>query len=67
MIKSGLEDHGIQIKTHVGLSEIKNNSVLLSDETELNADMVLLSIGTRPELALAKASGLKSAKTVDWL
>jgi rhodanese-related sulfurtransferase len=33
--------------------------VLLSDETELNADMVLLSIGTRPELALAKASGLK--------
>ena len=59
MIKSGLEDHGIQIKTHVGLSEIKNNSVLLSDETELNADMVLLSIGTRPELALAKASGLK--------
>jgi NADPH-dependent 2,4-dienoyl-CoA reductase/sulfur reductase-like enzyme/rhodanese-related sulfurtransferase len=59
MIKSGLEDHGIQIKTHVGLSEIKNNSVLLSDGTELDADMVLLSIGTRPELALAKASGLK--------
>ena len=39
--------------------KLRNNSVLLSDGTELDADMVLLSIGTRPELTLAKAADLE--------
>lgn len=59
MIKSGLEERGIQVKTHVGLSEIRSNSVLLSDGSVLDAEMVLLSIGVRPELALAKSAGLE--------
>ena len=59
MIKSGLEERGVQVKTHVGLSEIRTNSVLLSDGSILDADMVLLSIGVRPELTLAKAAGLE--------
>ena len=59
MIKSGLEERGIQVRTHVGLSEIRNNSVLLSDGTILDADMVLLSVGVRPELTLAKSAGLE--------
>ena len=59
MIKSGLEERGIQVKTHVGLSEIRSNSVLLSDGSVLDAEMVLLSIGVRPELALAKSAGIE--------
>jgi NADPH-dependent 2,4-dienoyl-CoA reductase/sulfur reductase-like enzyme/rhodanese-related sulfurtransferase len=59
MIKSGLEEKGIQIKTHVGLSDIKDNSVILSDGSILDADMVLLSVGVRPELTLAKTDGLE--------
>ena len=59
MIKSGLEERGIQVKTHVGLSEIRSNSVLLSDGSILDADMVLLSVGVRPELTLAKSAGLE--------
>ena len=59
MIKSGFEERGIQVKTHVGLSEIRSNSVLLSDGSILDADMVLLSIGVRPELTLAKSAGLE--------
>jgi NADPH-dependent 2,4-dienoyl-CoA reductase/sulfur reductase-like enzyme/rhodanese-related sulfurtransferase len=59
MIKSGLEEHGIRIITHIGLSKIEGNSVLLSDGTQLDADMVLLSIGVRPELTLAKAAGME--------
>jgi len=59
MIKKGLEEHGIQVKTGIGLSEIRSNSVLLSDGTNLDADMVLLSIGVRPELTLAKGAGLE--------
>jgi len=59
MIKNGLEERGIQVKTHVGLSEIRSNSVLLSDGSILDAGMVLLSVGVRPELKLAKAAGLE--------
>ena len=59
MIKSGLEERGIQVKTGVGLSEIRSNSVLLSDGSILDADMVLLSVGVRPELTLAKTAGLE--------
>ena len=59
MIKSGLEERAIQVKTHVGLSEIRSNSVLLSDGSVLDAEMVLLSIGVRPELALAKSAGIE--------
>ena len=59
MIKSGLEGQGVQVKTHVGLSEIKNSYVLLSDGSILDADMVLLSIGVHPELTLAKAADLE--------
>ncbi|MGA9406928.1 MAG: FAD-dependent oxidoreductase [Bacteroidota bacterium] len=59
MIKSGLEEQGIQVKTRVGLSEIRSTSVLLSDGSVLDADMVLLSVGVRPELTLAKSAGLE--------
>ena len=63
MIKNGLEERGVQVKTHVGLSEIRSNSVLLSDGSILDADMVLLSIGVRPELTLAKSAGLEIGKS----
>ncbi len=59
MIKRGLEEQGIQVKTRVGLSEIRSTSVLLSDGSVLDADMVLLSVGVRPELTLAKSAGLE--------
>ena len=39
--------------------EIRSDSVLLSDGSILDADMVLLSIGVRPELTLAKSAGLE--------
>jgi NADPH-dependent 2,4-dienoyl-CoA reductase/sulfur reductase-like enzyme/rhodanese-related sulfurtransferase len=59
MIKNGFEEKGIRVITNAGLSEIKANAVLLSDGTIVDADMVLLSIGVRPELTLAKAAGLE--------
>ena len=59
MIKNGLEERGVRVKTGVGLSEIRSGTVLLSDGSILDADLVLLSIGVRPELTLAKAAGLE--------
>lgn len=58
MVKAGLEAHGVSLRTGAGLAEIRPGTVLLSDGTQVPADMVLLSIGVRPELTLAKEAGL---------
>jgi NADPH-dependent 2,4-dienoyl-CoA reductase/sulfur reductase-like enzyme/rhodanese-related sulfurtransferase len=58
MVKSGLEEKGISIKTGVGLSAIGEKNVTLSDGSTIEADLVLLSVGVRPELTLAKSAGL---------
>ena len=58
MIKSGLEEKGISVKTKIGLSAISEKTITLSDGSIIDADMVLLSVGVRPELSLAKSAGL---------
>jgi NADPH-dependent 2,4-dienoyl-CoA reductase/sulfur reductase-like enzyme/rhodanese-related sulfurtransferase len=59
MIKNGFEQNGVTVHTGVGIAEITNERVILSDGSSIKADMVLLSIGVRPELTLAKAAGLE--------
>jgi NADPH-dependent 2,4-dienoyl-CoA reductase/sulfur reductase-like enzyme/rhodanese-related sulfurtransferase len=50
--------HGVEIHTNVGVSEILPNKVKLNNGSLLDSDMVLLSIGVRPTLQLAKETGL---------
>lgn len=59
MIKAGMEDQGVTVKTGAGLTEINDTSVTLSDGSTVDAGMVLLSIGVRPQLTLAKSAGLE--------
>jgi len=54
---------GIELQKSVSIKEIKNNSVILSDNTELNADLVILATGVRPNITLAKQMGLKIGVT----
>jgi len=63
MAKAGLEANGACIRTGVGLAEIKEGSVRLSDGTIVHADLVLLSVGVRPQLTLAKNAGLEIGKS----
>ncbi len=63
MIKNGMEEKGIIVKTNVGLSAIGEKNITLSDGAEIETDMVLLSIGVRPELTLAKSAGLEIGKS----
>jgi NADPH-dependent 2,4-dienoyl-CoA reductase/sulfur reductase-like enzyme/rhodanese-related sulfurtransferase len=58
MIRAGLEERGIIVRTGVGVSEIKADSVRLSDGSSVDAALVLLSVGVRPHLDLAKSAGL---------
>ncbi|MGE5351606.1 MAG: FAD-dependent oxidoreductase [Acidobacteriota bacterium] len=59
MIKAGLEEKGIIVKTGAGLSSVSDTAVELSNGSVIKTDMVLLSIGVRPELTLAKSAGLE--------
>ena len=60
MIAAKLEEKGVRVVTGTGLDSIDwpARQARLSDGSRAGADIVLFSIGVRPELALAKAAGL---------
>jgi NADPH-dependent 2,4-dienoyl-CoA reductase/sulfur reductase-like enzyme/rhodanese-related sulfurtransferase len=61
-IENEMLSYGVGIHTNVGVSEITLNKVILDNGSMLDADMVLLSIGVRPTLQLAKETGLELGK-----
>ncbi len=58
-IENEMLSYGVGIHTGVGVTEIMPSSVKLDNGKVLDADMVLLSIGVRPTLQLAKEAGLE--------
>ena len=61
-IQEELVAYGVDLYTGKALNEVKKDSVLLNDGTQVNADMVLMSIGVRPTLKLAQDAGLEIGK-----
>lgn len=58
-IENEMLSYGVGIHTGAGVTEIRPHSVKLDNGQLLDADMVLLSIGVRPTLQLAKDAGLE--------
>jgi NADPH-dependent 2,4-dienoyl-CoA reductase/sulfur reductase-like enzyme/rhodanese-related sulfurtransferase len=58
-IENELLSYGVGIHTGAGVTQIMQHSVKLDNGKILDADMVLLSIGVRPTLQLAKEAGLE--------
>ncbi len=59
-------DHGIQLHLSASLTEIREHSILVKQGdsmTELEADLVVMSIGVRPEITLAQQAGLTIGAT----
>lgn len=54
-----LRSYGVGVHTETAVTKIYHNSVELDNRKTLDADMVLLSIGVRPTLQLAKDAGLE--------
>jgi NADPH-dependent 2,4-dienoyl-CoA reductase/sulfur reductase-like enzyme/rhodanese-related sulfurtransferase len=56
-----LEASGVQVVTGVGVKAVHpaDRTVELTDGRRLPAELVLFSVGVRPELALARAAGLE--------
>lgn len=58
-IETEMLSYSVGIHKGVGVTEISHKSVQLNNGKSLDADMVLLSIGVRPTLQLAKEAGLE--------
>ena len=58
-IENELLSYGVGVYTQTGVTAIDEKSVKLNSGASLEADMVLLSVGVRPTLQLAKDAGLE--------
>lgn len=58
-IQQEMLSYGVKIHSNKGVTAIHTNSVKLNDGTVLKSDMVIMSIGVRPTLQLAKDAGLE--------
>jgi len=58
-IENEMLSYGVGIHTSAGVTEITPKTVKLDNGKTIDADMVLLSIGVRPTLQLAKDAGLE--------
>jgi len=53
------EEHGVRFHLGQTLSEIREGSVTLKDGTRLDAELVVLGVGVRPNVELAETTGLR--------
>jgi NADPH-dependent 2,4-dienoyl-CoA reductase/sulfur reductase-like enzyme/rhodanese-related sulfurtransferase len=58
LVAKAMRKHGITLHLGVSAKDVTPESVVLSDGTILDAELVIMAIGVRPDTALAKAAGL---------
>jgi len=59
LVAGEMKRNGVTLHLGVSASEISEKEVKLSDGTEISAEMIILAIGVRPDIKLAKEAGLK--------
>jgi NADPH-dependent 2,4-dienoyl-CoA reductase/sulfur reductase-like enzyme/rhodanese-related sulfurtransferase len=58
LVAKEMRKHGITLHLGVSAKDVTATTVVLSDETVLQAELVIMAIGVRPDTGLAKAAGL---------
>jgi NADPH-dependent 2,4-dienoyl-CoA reductase/sulfur reductase-like enzyme/rhodanese-related sulfurtransferase len=58
-----LKKHGVEVYLNASVTEITDKAVILSDNTKIQADFVLVSTGVRPNVSLAKQAGVELGTT----
>jgi nitrite reductase (NADH) large subunit len=68
LLRKDLEQRGITIKTQASTAAITGDDhvtgVVLSDETQLDADLVVMAVGIRPQTTLAVDAGLEVGRGI---
>ena len=62
-VQEHLKISGIPVLTGVSIEKITERAVELADGTSVEADLVLLSTGVRPNVSLAQAAGIRLGTT----
>ncbi len=62
-LENCLDKKGIVVRKNTGITAIKGNQVELTNGTIIEADMVILSTGVRPNVILAKEAGIAIGET----
>jgi NADPH-dependent 2,4-dienoyl-CoA reductase/sulfur reductase-like enzyme/rhodanese-related sulfurtransferase len=58
LVAAEMKRNDVTLHLGVSASEISEKEVKLSDGTEISAEMIILAIGVRPDIRLAKEAGL---------
>lgn len=58
-----LRKNGVTVYINASVTEITENAVILSDDTEIKADLILISTGVRPNISIAKQAGIELGTT----
>ena len=58
IVADELTRNGVELALGVQVTEVREDTVLLSDGREVEADLVIMSIGVRPDVSLATGAGL---------
>ena len=58
LVAKEMRKHGVALHLGVSAKDVTPTSVVLSDGTTLDAELVIMAIGVRPDTHLAKAAGL---------
>ncbi len=63
MLEGILKKNGVKVCKSVKIEKIEAKEVYLSSSEKLNADMVIMSIGVKPNVELAQLSGVELGET----
>lgn len=58
LVAKEMRKHGISLHLGVSAKDVTESAVVLSDGTSLDAELVIMAIGVRPDITLAKEAGL---------
>jgi NADPH-dependent 2,4-dienoyl-CoA reductase/sulfur reductase-like enzyme/rhodanese-related sulfurtransferase len=59
LVANEMSTQGVDVRLGVSASKIQSGSITLSDGNEIPAELVILAIGVRPDVSLAKSAGLE--------
>lgn len=57
-------ENGVELVLSDGVKEFRNNKIILNSNKEIEFGIVIMAIGVRPEITLAKDSGLVTARGI---